>query len=52
MWENEFICLAKCGLTIPPSPMEKAELINADLDPRKLSLGLVKSKSGKCRVYV
>ena len=29
MWEHEFICLAKCGQTIPPSPMEKAELINA-----------------------
>ena len=38
MWEHEFICLAKCGQTIPPSPMEKAELINAGLGPRKLSL--------------
>ena len=38
MWEHEFICLVKCGQTIPPSPMEKAELINAGLGPRKLSL--------------
>ena len=38
MWEHEFICLAKCGQKIPPSPMEKAELINAGLGPRKLSL--------------
>ena len=38
MWEHEFICLAHCGQKTPPSPMEKAELINAGLGPRKLSL--------------
>ena len=38
MWEHEFICLARCGEAIPPTPMEKAELIRAGLGPRKLSL--------------
>ena len=38
MWEHEFICLARCGETSPPSPMEKADLIRAGLGPRKLSL--------------
>ena len=38
MWEHEFICLAEIGQTVPPSPMEKAELINAGLGPKKISL--------------
>lgn len=38
MWEHEFICLASCSQIMPPTPMEKAELIRAGLGPRKLSL--------------
>ena len=38
LWEHEFVCLALPGQTIPPSPMEKAELINAGLGPKKISL--------------
>ena len=38
MWEHEFICLVSCGQTVPPSPMDKAELIRAGLGPKKLSL--------------
>ena len=38
MWEHELICLANCGEVTPPTPMEKADLIRADLGPRKLSL--------------
>ena len=38
MWEHEFTCLARCGEAIPPTLMEKAELIRAGLGPRKLSL--------------
>ncbi len=38
MWEHDFICLASTDQTVPPSPMEKAELLRAGLGPRKLSL--------------
>ena len=38
MWEHEFICLAYCGQTDPPSPIDKANLIRAGLGPRKLTL--------------
>lgn len=38
MWEHEFICLADTNQTVPPNPMEKAELINAGLGPKRLSI--------------
>ncbi len=38
MWEHEFICLAYCGQTDLPSPIDKANLIRAGLGPRKLTL--------------
>ncbi len=38
MWEHDFICLASADQTVPPSPMEKVELLRAGLGPRKLSL--------------
>ena len=38
MWEHEFVCLADCHQVVPPSPMEKAELIRAGLGPKKLNL--------------
>lgn len=38
MWEHEFICLADINQSTPPSPMEKAELINAGLGPKKICL--------------
>ncbi|XP_064389314.1 uncharacterized protein LOC135337323 isoform X2 [Halichondria panicea] len=38
MWEHEFICLANVDQSIPPTPMEKADLINAGLGPKKICL--------------
>ena len=46
MWEHEFICLADTRQTIPPSPLEKAELINAGLGPKKIICALLYQSKG------
>ena len=36
LWEHEFICLANCGQSSPPSAMDKIDLIRAGLGPKKI----------------
>ena len=35
-WQHDFICLAKTGQDKPPSPIEKAELVRANLGHKNL----------------
>ncbi len=37
LWEHEFICLASCGQLVPPTSMDKVNLIRAGLGPKKIS---------------
>ena len=36
MWEHEFVCLADHQQLVPPSPMDKIDLIRARLGPKKI----------------
>jgi len=36
LWEHEFVCLSRCDQSTPPSLMEKMELIQAGLGPKKI----------------
>ncbi len=36
MWEHEFVCLADCNKSSPPTTMERVDLIRAGLGPKKI----------------
>ena len=49
-WHHDLICLAKTGLDKPPSPIEKAELVRANLGHKNLfSMGQLSGTGGNVR---